>query len=47
MHVCEDELQDYLRKCALCSVDVDSGVRIVRSHAIMDVVIDVRVVTRT
>ena len=28
----------------LCSVDVDSGVRIVRSHACMDDVIDVRVV---
>ena len=36
--------QHHLRKCALCSVDVDSGERIVRSHASMNVVIDVRIV---
>ena len=36
--------QDYLRKCALCSMHVDSGERIVRCHAIMDDVIDVRIV---
>ena len=35
--------QDYLRKCALCSVDVDSGERIVRCHASINVVIGVRV----
>ena len=35
--------QDYLRKCARRSVDVVSGVRIVRCHASMDVVIGVRV----
>ena len=35
--------QDYMRKCALCSVDVVTSVRIVRSHAIMNVVIGVRV----
>ena len=42
--VCEDERQDYLRKCALRSVDVDSGERIVKCHASMDDVIDVRIV---
>ena len=36
--------QDYLRKCARCSVDVFAGVRIARSYTIMNVVIDVRIV---
>ena len=35
--------QDYLRECARRSVEVVSGVCIVRCHAIMTVVIDVRV----
>ena len=39
--MCGDERQDYLRKCALCSVDVDSGERIVRCHARMNVVFGV------
>ena len=45
MHVCADDVrQDYLRECARRSVEVVSGVRIVRCHAITDVVLDVRVV---
>ena len=36
--------QDYLRKCARCSVDVFANVCIVKCHASMDVVIDVRIV---
>ena len=45
MHVCEDEdTTTYLRECERRSVDVDSGECIVRCHASMDVVIDVRVV---
>ena len=46
MHVCADEDKTTLtdkRKCALCSVEVVSGVCIVRCDAIMNVVIDVRV----
>ena len=45
MHVCEDEDTTTLPdKCARRSVDVLAGVRIVRSHAFMDDVIDVRIV---
>ena len=36
--------QHYLRECALCSEDLDNGERIVRCHASMNVVIDVRAV---
>ena len=44
-YVCEDEnTTTYLRECALRSVDVDSGERIVRCHASMDDVIGIRVV---
>ena len=43
--VCEDEdTTTYLRECARLSMDVVAGVRIVRSHAIMNDVIDVRIV---
>ena len=43
-HVCEDEnATTYLRECALRSVDVDTGERIVRCHASIHVVIGVRV----
>ena len=45
--VCEDEdTTTYLRECARRSVDVVAGVRIVRCHAIMNDVIDVRAVER-
>ena len=46
MHVCVKmkTRQHYLRKCARRAVDVVAGVRIVRSHAIMDDVIGVRIV---
>ena len=45
MCVCADENKTTtLRECALRSVDVDSGVHIVRCRASMDVGIDVRVV---
>ena len=46
MHVCVKmkTRQDFLRKCARCSVDVFASVRIVKCHASMDVVIDVRIV---
>ena len=41
--MCEDEDTTTLpEKCARRSVDVVAGVRIVKCHAIMDVVIDVR-----
>ena len=44
MRVCADDVrQDYLRECARRSVEVVTGVRIVRCHAIIDVFIDVRV----
>ena len=36
--------QHYLRECARRSVEVVSGVSIVRCHAIINVVIDVRVI---
>ena len=43
--MCEDEDTTYnLRECARRSVDVVAGVRTVRSHVIMNDVIDVRVV---
>ena len=43
--VCEDEdTTTYLRECTRRSVDVVAGVCIVRSHAIMNDVIDVRIV---
>ena len=42
-YVCEDTTTPP-KKCARHSVDVAAGVRIVRSHAIMDVVIGLRVV---
>ena len=43
MHVCADDVrQDQLRECARRSVEVVNGVCIVRCHAIMNVVIDVR-----
>ena len=43
--VCEDEDTTTLPKnCALCSVDVVAGVRIVRSHASIHDVIGVRIV---
>ena len=43
--VCEDEdTTTYLRECARRSVDVVAGVRIVKCHASIDVVMDVRIV---
>ena len=43
--VCEDEdTTSYPRECARRSEDVVASVRIVKCHASMDVVIDVRVV---
>ena len=44
MRVCADHVrQDYLRECARRSVELVSGECIVLCHAIIDVVIDVRV----